>query len=180
MKIHEMPTDETMRSLLVHGCADFPFEYYLDELGTFQSRSIEWHWHKEVEFSLVLEGSVRCFDELNVYELAPGDGLFINSETLHRFESEDGGRMINLIFSPELIAQRGSLLYREFVEGILTSECPLICFKNSEEKDKAVLQRISALYESTGRSFLAVRNAASLLWEELLNVSMDEFGQKQS
>ena len=180
MKIHNIPTDETLRSLLAHGCAEFPFEYYLDEINQFHSQSIEWHWHKEVEFSLVLNGSVRCLDELNVYHLSPGDGLFLNSGTLHRFESENGGTMINMVFAPELIAPQASLLYREFIEGIISSDCPLIHFKSSDEKNLPILQNIRMLYDATSRNFFAIRNAASLLWEELLNVTKNEFSQTQS
>ena len=173
MKIRDIPTDETLRSLLTHGCADFPFEYYLDEINRFQSQSIEWHWHTEVEFSFVLRGNVRCFDEINVYQLSPGDGLFLNSGTLHRFESDNGGAMINMVFAPELIAPQGSLLYKEFIEGILSSACPLIHFRSNVDRHLPVLNAIRALYSATGRSFLAIRNAASLLWEELLEATKD-------
>ena len=41
MKIHSIPTDDTMRSLLTHGSADFPFEYYLDEINHFYDKSID-------------------------------------------------------------------------------------------------------------------------------------------
>ena len=180
MKIYAIPTDETMRSLLDHGCRDFPFEYYLDEINQFHSQSIEWHWHKEVEFSLVLYGNVRCIDEVNIYHLSSGDGLFLNSGTLHRFESDDGGTMINMVFSPELIAPQDSFLYRDFVERILSSDCPLIHFRNSAEKDLGILQSIQTLYDATNRNAFAIRNAASLLWEELLNVIKDESIKPQS
>lgn len=180
MKIHNIPTDETLRSLLAHGCADFPFEYYQDEINQFHNQSIEWHWHKEVEFSLVLKGNVHCFDELNVYHLSPGDGLFLNSGTLHHFESENGGTMVTMVFAPELIAPQESLLYREFIEGIISSDCPLIHFRSSDEKHLPILQNIQMLYDATDRNFLAIRNAASLLWEELLNVTKAYFPQSQS
>ena len=180
MKIHNIPTDETLRSLLEYGCSDFPFEYYLDEINQFRSKSIEWHWHKEVEFSLVLKGSVRCFDEINVYELSTGDGLFINSGTLHRFESDNGGEMITMVFAPALIAPQDSFLYREFVERILTSHCSLIHFKRTDENNLPVLHCISSLYDATGKHFLAIRNAASFLWEELLTVTENELTQKEN
>ena len=60
MQIVEIPTDDTLRSTLEHGTPAFPFEHYLDELGRFKGRCIEWHWHSEFEFSTVLRGTVRC------------------------------------------------------------------------------------------------------------------------
>ena len=180
MKIQNIPTDETLRSLLTHGCEEFPFECYIDDINQFHSKSIEWHWHREVEFSIVLNGNVRCYDELNVYQLSQGDGLFLNSGTLHRFESENNGIMINMVFAPELIAPPESLLYKEFIEKIIASDCPLICFKCNVKENVPILQSIHTLYDATTRNAFAIRNAASLLWEELLNATTNDFVQTQS
>ena len=179
MKIQNIPTDDTMRSLLIHGSTEFPFEYYLDEIDQFHEKSIAWHWHKEVEFSLILSGTVRCCDEQNSYRLAVGDGLFINSGTLHRFESEDSGVMVNMVFAPELIAQPGSLLFTEYVEKIITSGYPLLVFRKACCKDQQVLEYIAQLYKTTDKSPFSVRNAALRLWEALLDFIGDEFPQER-
>lgn len=179
MKAHTIPTDETMRSLLSYGHAEFPFKCYLDEMNLFHSNSIEWHWHKEVEFTFILNGNIRCFDAINIYPLSPGDGLFLNSGTLHRFESDNNGTMVTMVFLPNLIAPSESLLYREFIEEILTSGSPAIHFRSDVEKDLSVLQCIRMLYDSTNRNHFAIRNAASLLWEELLNFTKDTLTRTQ-
>lgn len=180
MKINNIPTDEALRSLLTHGCAEFPFEYYLDEIDRFRSKSIEWHWHREVEFSLILRGTVRCCDGRNAYHLTAGDGLFVNAETLHRFESDDGGIMVNMVFAPELIAPQRSLLFTEYVESVLTSECSLVPFRKDNAREQPVLHRIACLYKATGKNLFAVRNAASLLWESLLDFAGGELAQAQN
>ena len=180
MKIDNIPTDETLRSLVSHGSPEFPFEYYLDDINQFHSRNIEWHWHKEVEFSLIMKGTVCCYDELKEYRLFAGDGLFLNSGTLHHFESEDAGTMVTMVFLPELIASQGSLLYREFIEDIISSDCPSIPFRSDDEKHLPVLQKMHLLYDSTNRDAFAIHNAASLLWEELLNVAKDDFFSTRS
>ena len=167
MRIYEIPTDETLRSELKHGTEKFPFAFYLDEIDQFRSKCIEWHWHREVEFSLVLRGNVRCLTEGDTCVLRCGEGLFINSETIHRFESEDGGIMANMVFAPELIAPKGSLIYTEYVESILNSDCPIICFRGTVPSENNVLKHIDRLYKATESSLFSVYNAASLLWEVL-------------
>lgn len=180
MKIHNIPTDETLRSLLIHGSKDFPFACYFDELDQFHSKSIEWHWHEEVEFSIVLDGNVLCYDELNVYELSKGDGLFLNSGTLHRFASNHNGTMVNMVFAPELIAPPGSLLYKEFVEKVICSDCSLLCFKSNDAKNLPIMKSMQALYDATNLNIFSIHNAASFLWEELLYVADDKFKMTQS
>lgn len=177
MRIYEIPTDETLRSELKHGSEEFPFAFYLDDIGQFRSRSIEWHWHREVEFSLVLRGTVRCRTEADTCILECGDGLFINSETIHRFESDDGGIMVNMVFAPELIAPKGSLIYTEYVECILSSDCPLIYFRSNVSSENTVLERIVQLYKATDLSLFSVYNAASLLWEALTEFIGSELHQ---
>ena len=178
MKIQSIPTDDTMRSLLPYGSADFPFEYYLDEID--QYKSIEWHWHQEAEFSLVLKGTVHCSDELSVYHLSPGDGLFINSGTLHRFQSEDGGVMVNMVFAPELIATPGTLFFTEYVEKIIDSECPLLVFRKDHPKEQQVLDYIQQLYSVVDKNPFSVRNGTCRLWEALIDFTGDQLPQAQS
>ena len=180
MKIHSIPTDDTMRSLLTHGSADFPFEYYLDEINHFHDKSIAWHWHKEVEFSLVLNGTVRCSDEQMIYHLAAGDGLFINSETLHRFESDDGGIMVNMVFAPELIAPQGTLIFAEYVEKVVTSNFPLLVFRKDHPKEQQILKHITQLYNAVSKNLFSVYAAVYRLWESLLDFTGDEIPKGQS
>ena len=155
------------------------FEYYLDELDQFSSKSIDWHWHREVEFSLVLRGTIHCHTETERCVLTPGDGLFINSECIHRFESNDSGAMVSMVFAPELIAPQGSLIYSEYIEKILTSDCQMIQFRTSDQEENVVREQIAHLYETTHIDPFAIYNAASVLWELLARFTGNRLSQTE-
>ncbi|MEY8353453.1 AraC family ligand binding domain-containing protein [Lachnospiraceae bacterium 54-53] len=72
-------TDESMMELIPHGCTAFPFQYYYEDVGKFDNRCIDWHWHREFELVLVTEGNVQCSIGNTGCILEAGDGIFINS-----------------------------------------------------------------------------------------------------
>ena len=93
MQTCPIPTDRSMRSTLAYGTDDFPFACYQDKIEDCSSRCVEWHWHREFEFSLVVAGRVNCKIGHKVLSLDAGDALFLNSRTIHRFEAPDHGTL---------------------------------------------------------------------------------------
>jgi hypothetical protein len=85
MQISEITRDDTLRSTVPYGTAEFPFECYLDQLEHYKSRCVEWHWHSELQFSCVLVGSVTACIGSDRIAMQTGDGLFINTGAIHRF-----------------------------------------------------------------------------------------------
>lgn len=63
-----------------HGNRLFPLACYLDLLPRDE---IPWHWHNELEFGLVVEGSVTVETASVKFTLREGDGFFVNSNVLH-------------------------------------------------------------------------------------------------
>ncbi|MDO4945829.1 MAG: AraC family transcriptional regulator [Ruminococcus sp.] len=64
----------------LHGDAEFPIAvYHADVTNNF----VSWHWHEELEFGFVVEGSVLIECGKNKHILNKGDIYFINSNTLH-------------------------------------------------------------------------------------------------
>ena len=184
MEFYEIPTDEALRYAMPSGNTGFPFECYIDEIGKFRSRCIEWHWHNAVEFSFVLNGTVRCRTDSVEYTLERGDGLFVNSETLHRYESDDGGIMADMLLTPEFIAPQDSLIYANSIENILLSDRRLIPFRKTAPADDIVLSKIFNLYETVCKSSfsreLKIRNAASILWDSLADFTRGSLTQSQN
>ena len=177
MRILEIPTDETLRSTLVHGSPGFPFECYLDEIGRFKSRCIEWHWHNEFEFSLVTSGSVSCWLDSEHVSLRTGDGVFINSGTIHRFETSDGGTMATLVFSPEFIAAQTSVIWSKTINPFLAADCTHIPLYRNCQIENCILNGIQRTYQiafsTDSARELRIRNSVSLLWENLIDLAWD-------
>ena len=144
METTMIPTDHTKRSMLEYGTLGFPFVCYLDKISGYKNRHIEWHWHREFELSFVMEGTVRCFVDDECIILFPGDALFINSEAIHHFESDDG-IMYNIVFAPEFIANVSSTVFQKSVAPYLTSNCKYFYFSKSTNEYTQVLAIIKSI-----------------------------------
>lgn len=90
MQITEIITDETLREIREHGTPEFPFEYYLDDIDEIGQGYVEWHWHNEIEWAWVESGKVICRIGNEKIILEAGEGIFINSRVIHRFETPGG------------------------------------------------------------------------------------------
>lgn len=171
MQITEIKTDETMRELREHGTAAFPFEYYYDDVHAYDKHYIEWHWHDEFEWMIVEKGTVDCLLSSEKLRLHQGEGLFINSRILHRFESEKGAQIPNFLFSPELIAPAASAVYQEMIAPFIRAGCPYLRFPKENEFGSGILKRISEIIElaaSASPDKLDIQIAVSCLWRDFL------------
>lgn len=114
-------TDESLRETISHGNEDFPFSYYLEDIWKFDFHCIDWHWHPEVEFIYIQKGTVTFLIGSERFNLQQGSGLFINTQILHRFEASESAIIPNIVFSPVLLAPEQSLIYRKYIQPVLTS-----------------------------------------------------------
>ena len=120
MQITEIITDETLREIREHGTPEFPFEYYLDDIDEIGQGYVEWHWHNEIEWAWVESGKVICRIGNEKIILEAGEGIFINSRVIHRFETPGGALMPNILHAPELLAARESAIYQKYVSPVIT------------------------------------------------------------
>lgn len=121
MQFCKTTTDETLREITAHGSEKYPIAYYVDDILQFDLECIDWHWHREVEFVTVSKGTVICLIGQNRIYLEKGWGIFINSGTIHRFETSGGGIMPNIVFAPELISTERSLIHDTYILPVLSS-----------------------------------------------------------
>ena len=176
MKGTEIVTDETMRELRIHGSQEFPFEYYHDDLFGYESNFIEWHWHSEFEWIYVESGIVVCLIGSERIVLYPGDGMFINSRVLHRFESPDGAALPNILFRPELIAPATSSIYEEYVLPVLNSEYSHYIFRKTEREENHILQKLREIFsECTAAQWekLDIQISVLMLWRDFIKLVGD-------
>ncbi len=60
METFKITTDETLRETIQHGNNRYPFAYYPDNIWKFDFHRIDWHWHHELEFLYIAEGTALC------------------------------------------------------------------------------------------------------------------------
>lgn len=121
MNTFSTSTDDTLREIIQHGDSRYPFAYYLEDIWQFDFHCIDWHWHHELEFMTVREGTVFCLIGSEKLVLPEGSGIFINSGALHRFESHSRAIIPNIVFSPVLLSPEKSLIYEKYVRPVLSS-----------------------------------------------------------
>lgn len=161
----KIETDESLRETVRHGNEEYPFQYYLEDVWKFDFHCIDWHWHPEVELVLIQKGTLQLFVGSDRHVLKAGTGMFINSQVIHRFEAKESAVIPNIVFSPLLLAQEESLLYRKYIKPVLHSSVKYLLFSPAEpeQSDKLdTLAEVLALQESEPGNEI---RTVELLWK---------------
>lgn len=174
MQFFKTPTDETLKENVRHGTKEYPFAYYIDDINKFDIGYIDWHWHPEVEFVTVLEGSIDCFIGEKKIHLEVGTGLFINSGVIHKFETNNIGIMPNIVFLPTLISSKKTYIYETFISPIILNGPSYLII----EPNNALLNKLNDIFKiqetvTNSRKTLKTLNLVTELWDSLLdNISI--------
>ena len=130
-----------------HGKPEFRFsieEVFSDKENTMFSPL---HFHSEFEFCVVDDGYMTIQVNENYVVLSKGDGLFINSGTLHSVLSTQhaSGHLTILMFDAELILSDKDITRDKYVLPLINGEIS-VCEKLSSEECALVL-KAKAVYE---------------------------------
>lgn len=146
MVINKIITDENGMEKTLHGTPGFQFEYYNDNIHHYEHQLIDWHWHHEFEFVLVEKGSVLCSANGQVLRLNAGEGVFINSGVLHRFDpAGQEGLMPNILFAPEFIAPGESVIYEKYVRPLQNKAVKFVRLDTGAVWKQDILARLKSL-----------------------------------
>ena len=85
----QIVTDQFQKELKKHGSDQFPFLVSYEQLSRYKSGSFLWHWHPEIEVTLVTEGQMLYKVNQKVFHLKKNDILFGNVNVLHAGFMED-------------------------------------------------------------------------------------------
>lgn len=119
----ELSKDGQNRELKLHGTYGFPVYVGRKLLSSYPTGSFPWHWHDEVEFTLIVSGQIEYRVNDSSYLLRAGQGLFCNSGALHYGNMATGDcDYISLTFHPRLLAGfEGSTVGAMYVYPIVES-----------------------------------------------------------
>ncbi len=171
MDIFKITTDETLRETIRHGSSKYPFAYYPENIWQFDFHRIDWHWHHELEFLYVAEGTALCLVGTDRIELHKGCGIFVNSGILHRFEAQCSTFAPNIVFSPTLLAPEKSLIYEKYILPVISSSVPYQIFNPYtpwEDNALQLLSQIFTLQETEPDNELCTIQLLFQLWDILL------------
>ena len=76
-------TNKSQKELKEHGSFQFPVLVSRECLSGYETGAFLWHWHPEVELTLVIDGVIEYHVNGNTYILKEGQALFGNANSLH-------------------------------------------------------------------------------------------------
>lgn len=145
-------TDETMRETISHGTSEYPFKFYDENMDMFDFYCIDWHWHSELEIMMVEKGTVECYAGTEHFAVKEGQAIFINSKVMHKFTSNKAAVIPNILFSPEFISPKESLIYKKFVAPVLQSSSNYQIF--TPEKHQKILGLLQGIIKTQKKANL--------------------------
>lgn len=115
-------TNELQKELKEHGSYQFPLLVSQELLSRYETGAFLWHWHPEIELTLIQKGEILYRVNNHSFHLHEGQALFGNANALH------AGSMINhqdcsymsVTFDPKLIyGYENSLIYEKYMKPIV-------------------------------------------------------------
>ena len=169
--------DDSLREIKMHGTAGFPLGVYLDDFSDFENGYICWHWHEEVQFTVILEGEFVCQVESEEIHLGEGDTVFINSGRLHQIKPcrHRSGKLYSFIWRGELMGNREGEVYRNCIAPVLEASLPWVLWRKEEEPGAGAFREVVELYQrAEGTYQLRILMLLASVWLELFrHISRD-------
>ncbi|MGI6255674.1 MAG: AraC family transcriptional regulator [Acutalibacter sp.] len=147
----ELLVNEDKRELKSHGTFAFPVNISRKRLSSYGTGSFPWHWHDEVELTLILSGGIDYRVNDSRYLLRAGEGLFCNSDALHsgsRLESGEDCDYVSLTFHPRLLGgYEGCILGSKFVDALASGQPSSLQLSQKEHWQRKVLDMLEEIYQ---------------------------------
>ena len=108
-----------------------------------------WHWHEELQFSIVLEGEMVMTLQGCNYTLRPRDGIFINSNIEHmsRPTTPESARYLTLNVQPSLLTLfHGSVVEQKYFLPYLKDPQMQVVTFSADGEDELLFAQVSELF----------------------------------
>lgn len=129
----------------------FPFEIYtITTSGVVpDGRGFDdTHWHEELQFTVVKQGTINAKVNGEDLELHAGNGIFINKDVLHQMtDLEDNSKYVSLNFPSDLLGFfPHSRMEKDYVTPILGySRFPYLLLNRETDWQNQILQQIGKI-----------------------------------
>ncbi|MFF2888461.1 helix-turn-helix domain-containing protein [Paenibacillus sp. NPDC057967] len=128
-----------------------------------------WHYHKQLELLLIMEGQLDVYLEEDSYHLEPGEVVIIGDSELHRDRSSKVLDYIVLQFDLEQFFDHSSIPYmRYFSETHTPLSKANYIFRENEEIKKQTSACIEGILEEVKRKDTGYELAVSILIKQIL------------
>ncbi len=150
------------------------YPYVLNRADSSQMR-VPWHWHEEVEFSMVRRGSLLVTISGRRQVFRAGEGFFLNTNVLHAMEPSEPGQTVlwdSHMLHPMLLGGFSKSLFdSKYIAPVLRNKkLDLAAFRGETEYQRtilALLEQAAAVQEDSFAEF-RTRNLFSEIWLQLI------------
>lgn len=163
------------KELKSHGSYGFPVLVSYERLSYFDTGEFPWHWHPEIELTLIMEGDIAYQVNDNLYHLKAGEGLFCNTNVLHSghgLEAQDCS-YLSVTFHPRLLyGYSSSVMQNKYMNHILKNpSLSSIRFSPETDWQESVLERIERIRrldrERPSSMELQIQIALMEIWQQI-------------
>ena len=144
-------TQENQKELKEHGNYAFPVNISIEKIESYETGTFLWHWHPEIELTLILSGEIEYQIEDSTYLLSAGDGVFCNGNSLHSGHKHKGQNCtyLSITFHPRfLYGYENSILNTKYVSYITSNELwASLVLEKRISWQREILSRMKDIYE---------------------------------
>ena len=141
--------DEQGRELMEHGTALFPVACYHDDL---EKLTVPWHWHDEIETTVVEGGDAIISVGGETCRVKPGDGYFINTGALHGMWAAEPGkcRLRAVLYHPRLVGgSLDSIFWQGYLQPLLSDPGrQYVCLRQEVPWEQEALRAIQRAWQA--------------------------------
>lgn len=179
--IDKTVVDNTLREVKQHGREGFPVAVYEDNFAYFEQGYICWHWHEELQFSVVKQENIEFSVAGKAFVLQPGDAVFINSQALHQIRpcSPLHGAIYSYIFKASFLEHDAlSEIYQEYIWPILKNrELYIVFMKDKDRECLELLSEIRSAYIDKQFGYqLRIKSLFGELWRRMAEKNREQPG----
>lgn len=177
--------DREQKEIKRHGSYEFPVLVSYERLSSFDTGEFPWHWHPEIELTLVMEGEIIYQANDSLYHLKAGEGLFCNTNVLHSGHGNGSAdcSYLSVTFHPRLLyGYSSSVMQTKYMNHILKSpslaSIHLVSEKDWQRRILEGIEKIRLLNrEHPASEELKIQIALLQIWQELYeHVEISETG----
>lgn len=153
--MYEMRLNENFMEDVRYITDSLPVWYCYDNYDLLINHEIPFHWHKELEFLIVLNGKLEC---VSIHEngtkvtsvISKGSGVFFNTKALHNMKSlAPNTESKNLSFADLFFNfQPLGTIYKNSVLPVLQSNQPGVFFSPDDPIESELLKRLFDFFAS--------------------------------